>query len=45
NLESGQMEQLNIKGRHDACIALRVPPVIEATTAIVLADLSLLNIK
>ena len=28
-----------IKGRHDLCIALRVPVVIEAVTAIVLADL------
>ena len=26
-------------GRHDACIALRVPVIIEAGTAIVLADL------
>ncbi|NLA15536.1 MAG: chorismate synthase [Bacteroidales bacterium] len=29
------------KGRHDACFALRVPIVIEAVTAVVLADLSL----
>ena len=43
NLESGKMEKLEIKGRHDACIALRVPPVIEAATAIVLADLLLQN--
>ncbi len=28
-----------VKGRHDLCIALRVPVVIEAVTAIVLADL------
>ena len=27
------------KGRHDACFALRVPVVVEAVTAIVLADL------
>ncbi|MFH0816816.1 MAG: chorismate synthase [Methanobacteriota archaeon] len=30
-------------GRHDACIALRVPVVVEAVTAIVLADLMLIN--
>lgn len=41
NFKSGQKEILEIKGRHDACIALRVPVVIEAATAIVLADLML----
>lgn len=30
-----------VKGRHDLCIALRVPVVIEAATAIALADLYL----
>ncbi|MFD1553986.1 chorismate synthase [Putridiphycobacter roseus] len=40
NFESGTIETLLIEGRHDTCIALRVPPVIEAVTAIVLADLS-----
>lgn len=33
--------KFTIPGRHDSCIALRVPPVIEAITAIVLADLKL----
>ena len=28
------------KGRHDTCFALRVPVVVEAVTALVLADLS-----
>ena len=37
NLESGKLEQLVIGGRHDTCIALRVPVVLEAVTAIVLA--------
>jgi chorismate synthase len=41
NVESGKMETLEVKGRHDACIALRVPVVIEAITAIALADLKL----
>lgn len=43
NLHTNTIEDLTIEGRHDACIALRVPPVIEAATAIVLADLMLLE--
>jgi chorismate synthase len=39
NWENGQVESFSVKGRHDLCIALRVPPVLEAVTAIVLADL------
>lgn len=39
NTQSGEQEQFVIKGRHDLCIALRVPVVIEAVTALVLADL------
>ena len=31
------------KGRHDLCIALRVPVVLEAVTAFVLADLLMLE--
>ncbi len=31
------------EGRHDVCIALRAPPVIEAMTAITLCDLILMN--
>lgn len=41
NVVSGKVEDLTIEGRHDACIALRVPVVLEAATAIALADLSL----
>ena len=33
------MATLEIPGRHDACIALRVSPVLESVTAMVLADL------
>jgi chorismate synthase len=33
------MEAFSVKGRHDLCIALRVPPVLEAVTAMVMADL------
>lgn len=43
NLATGEMEELTIEGRHDACIALRVPPVVEAVTAITLADLMLIR--
>lgn len=43
NFASNSVEELKVAGRHDACIALRVPPVIEAATAIVLADLMLLE--
>jgi len=39
NLETGNVEPFSVKGRHDLCIALRVPVVLEAVTAIVLADL------
>jgi len=43
NLERDQVEELVVKGRHDACIALRVPVVVEAVTAIALADLYLVH--
>ena len=39
NWETGEIETFSVKGRHDLCIALRVPPVLEAITAMVLADL------
>jgi chorismate synthase len=45
NMKSGKMEDLVIEGRHDKCIALRVPPVLEAAAAIVMADLMLLEQK
>ncbi|MDX9854806.1 MAG: chorismate synthase [Tenuifilaceae bacterium] len=38
SIATEQMEELEVKGRHDACIALRVPVVLEAITAIALAD-------
>jgi chorismate synthase len=43
NIQSGRIEQLKVEGRHDRCIALRVPPVLEGVVAIVLADLMLLE--
>ena len=39
NFSSGTIEPLTIKGRHDACIALRAAVVIEAAVAIALAEL------
>ena len=41
NMKTGEMADLNVEGRHDTCIALRVPVVVEAATCIVLADLML----
>ncbi|MFM7222994.1 MAG: chorismate synthase [Bacteroidota bacterium] len=41
NWETDQMESFAVRGRHDLCIALRVPPVLEGVTAMVLADLLL----
>ena len=45
NWETGNIESFSVKGRHDLCIALRVPPILEAVTAIVLADLMMLEQK
>lgn len=41
DFSSGRMGTLEIPGRHDVCFALRTPVVVEAMTAIVLADLVL----
>ena len=41
NFATGQMDTLEVPGRHDACFALRAPVVVEAMTAIILADLAL----
>jgi chorismate synthase len=43
NMKTGEMIDLVIEGRHDTCIALRMPPVIEAGTAIVMADLMMME--
>ncbi|MCD4745594.1 MAG: chorismate synthase [Bacteroidales bacterium] len=43
NLRTGKTQDLIIKGRHDVCFALRLPVVIEAVTAFVLADLLLIE--
>jgi chorismate synthase len=41
NMKTREMENLLIEGRHDVCIALRVPVVLEAAAAIVMADFML----
>ena len=41
NFATGEMDTLQVPGRHDVCFALRAPVVVEAMTAIVLADLVL----
>ena len=45
NMKTKEMTDLEIEGRHDACIALRVPVVVEAAAAIAMADLKLLASK
>ncbi|PIS31215.1 MAG: chorismate synthase [Candidatus Marinimicrobia bacterium CG08_land_8_20_14_0_20_45_22] len=45
NFADEEPTDLSILGRHDACIALRAPVIVEAATAIVLADLFLLEQK
>jgi chorismate synthase len=45
NWETGVVEPFSVKGRHDLCVALRAPVILEAMTAIVLADLLMLEGK
>ena len=39
NIKTGEMVDLNVKGRHDVCFALRTPVIVESVAAIVLAGL------
>ena len=41
NMVTGQMQDLSIEGRHDTCITLRIPVVVEAAAAMVMADFML----
>lgn len=43
NQVNKRTEEFTIAGRHDACIALRIPVIIEAAAAIALADLFLMQ--
>ena len=41
--KKGEPRTIEVKGRHDVCVCPRVVPVVEAMTALVLADLVLLS--
>lgn len=41
--QKGEMADLEIKGRHDACIARRIPVILESAVAIGLADLLMID--
>ena len=43
NWDTEQIENFSIKGRHDLCVALRAPVIVEAAAAIVLADFMLME--
>ena len=45
NWDTEQVEKFSIKGRHDLCVALRAPVIVEAVTALVLCDLMMLEQK
>lgn len=45
NIKTGKTTNLSVKGRHDACIALRMPVIVEAAAAVVLADFLLIEHK
>jgi chorismate synthase len=45
NWDTNKLEKFSVKGRHDLCVALRAPVIIEAVTAIVIADFMLLEQK
>ena len=45
NWDTGKTEDFSVKGRHDLCVALRAPVIVEAVTAIALADFMLLSQK
>ena len=43
NWETNTVENFSLKGRHDLCIALRVPVVVEAVTAFVVVDFMIME--
>ncbi len=45
NVKTGKVDTLKVEGRHDLCVALRAPVIVEAATALVLADLMMLEQK
>ena len=45
NWDTEQVEKFSIKGRHDLCVALRAPVIVEAVTALVLCDFMMIEQK
>lgn len=43
DFKKGSMTTLRVEGRHDTCIALRIPVIVEAAVSIALADLFLID--
>jgi chorismate synthase len=43
NIKTGKVGPLKVEGRHDLCVALRAPVIVEAATALVLADFLMLE--
>ncbi len=43
DFSKGDMTELSVKGRHDTCIALRMPAIVEAAAAIAMADLLMID--
>jgi len=43
--KNGETGEISIKGRHDPCVALRAPVIVESMAALVLMDLWLRNLK
>lgn len=43
NWDTDQVENFSVKGRHDLCVALRAPVIVEAVTALVLVDFKLIT--
>ena len=43
NWDTEQVEKFSIKGRHDLCVALRAPVIVEAVTALALVDFMMLE--
>ncbi|HTD92982.1 MAG TPA: chorismate synthase [Chitinophagaceae bacterium] len=43
NWDTGKVENFSIKGRHDLCVALRAPVILEAATAVVIADMLMME--
>ncbi|MDE5773288.1 MAG: chorismate synthase [Muribaculaceae bacterium] len=41
--EDGNLSELCVKGRHDPCVALRAPVIVESMAALTLADLTLIR--